>query len=280
MSPFGKEYPPSNPNSLGNFTCASLLSRATVVTSTSQSLVLVFTPSARNVYQASLWNAATGVRDASFSSAGAPTYRFYNTDTPIGYRPLRAGLRIRNTTSAQDQGGAVRILQQSSPIEFEWASVTSPPVNVDLTAAMATELAKATGSNPRAMEYTGVDLGTGLNEVVLGPATASSYNSYGPGAFSSGSGNVEFQSAFDAMKSDMPMNTLVIVFEPTATAQTYSLTLGVQAALRYPSNTLLGSLAKASRPAKDGAFIQSVHDHVGDSGVHNSLESADTGFYQ
>lgn len=264
MSPFGKEAPPINPNSLGHFTTVNLLTRANLTTSTSQALVLVFAPSIRGVYQASVWNASTGVRDPNFSSAAAPTYRFQSADTPIAYRPLRAGLRIRNTTDRQSQGGSVRVLQQSSPIEFAWASVATPPLNVDLTAAMAAELSSATASNPRSVEYTGVDLGQGQNEAVLGPATMSDYNSYG-GAFASASGNTEFQTAFDSLVNDMAMNALVVVFEPTSTPQTYSMTLDIQAALRYPSNTLLGDMAKAPPPTKHShvEFINGVHDHVG-----------------
>lgn len=266
MSPFGKEVPPINPNSLGHFTCATLLARANLTTSTTQSIVLVFAPSARSIYQASAWNVATGVRDPTLSSASAPTYRFQSADTPIGYRPLRAGLRLRNTTPAQNQGGAVRILQQSAPIEFAWASVASPPVNVDLTPAMVAELADATSSNPNAMEYTGVDLATGLNEVVLAAATMSEYNSYG-GQFANVSGNVQFQAAFDGLRSDMPMNTAVIVFEPTATAQTYSLSFCIQAALRYPSNTLLGDLAKTpgNPTPRHVEYINNVHETMGRS---------------
>ena len=58
MSPFGKHFPPQNYNSLGNCVTAPLMSRFTVSTSTTESIVVVFSPSNRTIFQVGIWSVA------------------------------------------------------------------------------------------------------------------------------------------------------------------------------------------------------------------------------
>ena len=61
---------------------------------------------------------------------------------------------------------------------------------------------------------------------------------------------------------------VVVFFEPTSAANTYNLTFMVQAALRYPANTLLIDLSKPHIKTKSDKFINDVVEHVeGSKGV-------------
>ena len=261
MSPFGKEYPPQNPNSLGHFTTLSSVSRQTISTSTTNSKVFVFMPGVRGVFQTGLWDVTTGLFTGG-SAAYGPTARFLNADAPINMRPLRAGVRIRNVTSNQDVGGMVRVLQQSAPLEWEFVN----PISQDITTNMTAELESACSSNPRSYEKTGQSFIDGENEIVISPCTMSSYNSYGNAPFDAAAGASAYQSQVGSLGTDMPMNLVIILFEPTSAVNTYSLTFCEQMALRYPSNTVLNELGKPHSKVTDSKFIDNVHEKLAEHG--------------
>ena len=260
MSPFGKDYPPLNPNSLGNFTTFTTMSRHTLSTSTTNTKVFVFMPSIRGIYQAAEWDGVTGVESAPGTMS--PTYRFATADTPTSMRPLRSGLRIRNTTSNQDVGGIVRVLQQSSPIEWDFVSGSS----TSLTSAMVGELTSACETNPKSVEYSAHSLCFGTNEFVIAPATSSAYNSYG-NQFTASTGAANFQAELNSMINDMPMNILIITFEPTSVVNTYSITMCDQLALRYPTNTVLNEMAKPHRKPTDARSSERIHEILQNGGT-------------
>lgn len=259
MSPFGKDYPPLNPHSLGNFTTFNSLSRHTLSTSTTDTKVFVFMPSVRGIYQAAEWNGTTGEETAPATMS--PTYRFSANDTPTAMRPLRAGIRIRNTTSNQDVGGVIRVLQTSSPIEWLFQS----PSITWLTPAMVGELVASCRSNPKSVEYSSHSLCYGTNEFVIAPATSASYNSYGD-AFKHQVSAASFQEQLNSMLNDMSMNTLIIVFEPTSVINTYSITMCHQMALRYPANSVLNELAKSHKKPSDARTHEQIHEILQNGG--------------
>ena len=192
----------------------------------------------------------------------SPTYRFATADTPTSMRPLRSGLRIRNTTSNQDVGGIVRVLQQSSPIEWDFVSGSS----TSLTPAMVGELTSACETNPKSVEYSAHSLCFGTNEFVIAPATSSAYNSYG-NQFTASAGAANFQAELNSMINDMPMNILIITFEPTSVVNTYSITMCDQLALRYPTNTVLNEMAKPHRKPTDARSSERIHEILQNGGT-------------
>lgn len=256
MSPFGKIEPPVNNNSLGNFTTLNLLSRFEFSTSTTIRKVLLFNPSVRGIYQVALWNQDGSVASNDILDS-SPTYKLRN-EAPVNMRPMRAGLRIRNTTANQDVAGIVRMLQQSSALEFEFINPLTSAVSVNFI----DEIVQSVEQNPKSHEMTGQELCKGHNEQVISPCVYSQYNSYGNNPFNSNIGAEPLQVSFNNMVRDMPMNICVMVFEPTSSINTYSITLAEQVATRYPATTILNELGKSHIKSKNDDFINKVHEHV------------------
>ena len=74
------------------------------------------------------------------------------------------------------------------------------------------------------------------------PSFVCTHESAGAGSHStqtSNSASTENPAAWAAQLSDLSMNSVVVIFEPTSSVNTYNLTCMVQAALRYPANISL-----------------------------------------
>lgn len=253
MSPFDKGViPPYNNHSMGNFTCVNTLGRLTVTTSTQDPIIVIFAPSIRGVHQVGQWNGNNG-NWVSNTELSSPTHKFGSADTPISFRPLRAGVKIRNITSNHDLAGIVRILKQSSAIEFEWQTASTH----SLLYNVSQELVSSTQTNPKSKECTGVEL-SHAKEYVVSPATMANYNEYG-GPFASATALTAVSAQMGQLIQDMAMENVIICFEPTSVAQTYSLTFGEQMALRYPTNTLLSELSTSHRKHNDAQHMDKLH---------------------
>jgi hypothetical protein len=250
MSPFDKVLPPINNNSQGNFTTITSVSRFNIQTSTSSSIIFIYNPSSRTIHQASAWDSGTGNLVSGITS---PSFRF-TSDTPTNYKPLRAGIRIKNVTQNQETGGLIRILQTSSPIDITFLASNS----FALTSGSSSSLIDLVNSNSHSREYTAMNLANTNSEQIIAPATMAAYNSYGE-EFSAVTGVSAYQAAFDNTKNDMAMNSVIIIFEQTSSVNTYSLTLCAQNGLRYPANTILGEMAKA-HPKGQQELVDKVHE--------------------
>jgi len=180
-------------------------------------------------------------------------YKYATSDTPSQCRILRAGLRIRNTSSALNASGTVKVLQTSSPLNIIFPSVASS--NIDMPTAAS--LISMVNSNPKSRTYTCSELCSGLNELVCAPATNVAYNSYGPGLFQNTTTDIGIQAQWNASETDMSFNNIVMVFSKTALQNNFEITLMSQNGFRYIGNELLNSLEK---PAPTNVDIQKTHD--------------------
>jgi hypothetical protein len=251
MSPFDKfSVPPINNNSAGNFTTINSVSRFNIQTSTTGSIIFIYNPSSRTIHQAGAWSSSTGNLISGITS---PSFRF-TSDTPTNYKPLRAAIRIKNVTENQQIGGLVRILQSSSPIDITFLASNS----FALTSGSSESLLDLVTSNSHSREYTAMTLGTHNCEQIISPATMSAYNSYGD-QFSITTGVVAFQEAFESTKSDMAMNSVIMIFEQTSSVNSYSITLCAQNALRYPANSILQEMSKPNSKG-DQSQVDKVHE--------------------
>lgn len=259
MSPFDKNgIGPVLPQSLGNFLVTDNVKRNTLTTGSADPLVLLFCPSVRGVANTILLNGNTGIHVTNSYTVYSTLEKYISSDTPTVTRCLRAGLKIKNLTNGQNRGGIIRVLQISSPLNFEWVS----PTSCDLTAAFANSLLDMAKSHPRARTYTAEDLATGSNELVLAPATNAAYNGYGDEFFSNSFACSDMQDVFRRSQRDMSINNCIIVFEPvTPVSNQYEITNMTQDGMRFPANTLLNTLQKPSRVDSTGK-IQKTHDAV------------------
>jgi hypothetical protein len=253
MSPFDKNcVPPVNPNSLGNFITVDLLSHLTLSSSTTDPIAMVFLPSSRNNRQVGFWNLATGANFGTWDSA-SPTFKFTSSDAPTNIRPLRAGMKIRNSTRADTVSGVVRVLQTSSPIEWEWVAAG----NIALTAGFATEMLNMVRTNSKTKEYTAQEFANGAHEIVIAPATMSAYNNYG-NQFQVDASVIDLQNAWEATVGDMSMNVVIVLFEASTDINIYNFTLGEQVACRYPQNTILGQMQRPHPRGNSGRLGSAI----------------------
>ncbi len=270
MSPFEKNgIGPVLPQSLGNYLVTDNIKRNTIATGSSEPLVLLFCPSVRGCANTILMNGSTGVHVAGSYTQYSTLEKYITSDTPLVTRCLRAGLRIKNLTNGQSRGGVIRVLQISSPLNFAWVS----PTVCDLTAAFANSLLDMARSHPRSRSYTAEELATGMNELVIAPATNAAYNSYGDEFFSNSYSCADMQDAFERSQRDMSFNNVILVFEPVNPGNSYEVINMTQDGMRFPANTLLNTLQKPSKVDASGR-IQATHDAIQASGseLHDKLD--------
>lgn len=268
MSPFNKQsIPPSNNFALGNFTTTDLLSRFTLSTSTTDNTIFIYDSKIRGIWQAGAWTGVKGAGTAPLvgqSHNQAPLYRFYDGSSetqPIAVKPLRAGIKLKNVSENQLIGGTVRVLQISSPLEWEFEGGASAGT-ATLTENFKNELLSMTEQNPRSVVYSGVEMSRGESEFVIAPCNASAYNSYGTLFYTSAVDTAKFEECVKSFVYDMSMNTIIFVFEPTTSVQKYTITMGGQYGFRYPANTILQHNARQPKATLTDGTIQRIHGDV------------------
>jgi len=249
MNPFNGygSKPPHQPTSLGNFLAITHSNAFTLNTSTTDPLILIYMPSVRGVYQLLLFNSVSGANIAAANIA-SPLYRYNASGTetkPLSVRMLRSAMQIQNTTENQKIAGLVKSVQISSPLDFNFISA----VSLDVTTVFAAEVAQVVNSHSRTVENTAQQYAQKVAQVVIAPATSSSYNGYGDHSFNPTLGVGSTQLTFSIAQNDMSMNTQIFMFMPTSSVNTYSIKLCSQNAFRFPSNTTLGQLQGPAPPA-------------------------------
>lgn len=260
MNPFNGygSKPPMNGNSLGNFLTMTNSSNITINTGVLNPVILIYSPSVRGIYQLIAFDAATGANITAVNDSG-PLNRFKASTTeakPISIRPLRSGIQISNITESQRIAGVVRTLQISSAIEFEFTG----PASLNVTPAFASQMLALVNSHNRTIEHTGMQYSQRLGQIVIAPATSSNYNSYGNVGFQEVEGIAAQQLGLALAVNDMSMNNQIILFNPTANQNNYTIKVCSQNALRFPANTTLGELQTAPPVVpQNEANIQNIH---------------------
>jgi len=265
-SPFGKETPPPSATSQGNFVCVNDATRCQfTIPATNNSRILIFAPSIRGLVQIGLWDASSGGRTVGpvgIDNSSSPLFK-HATNVPMAARPMRAGLRLRNLTSATEREGSVVVLNAGSPTTLLWAGATSE----NLSAVAVSELATAVMANPHSKLYTAEELSHGENTFVCFPATSANYNSYGSKGFSTLTTPAGIQTNWADAAHDQPMSTLIMYFPAVDKAQVYSLTLAQQTAMRFQENTIMAGMQKTATSTADQQDVSMDHGHVTANGA-------------
>lgn len=239
MNPFGKTYPPPGPT-LGSFLCINDIARHAFTTSTSHDLLVVFNPNVRGLYQVNTWD-QTGARDP-YSYEFCPLYKYAPPAQAMEqYRPLRAGIKVKNLSPAQTRQGQLQVLVSDCPIDIPWSGST-----LDVTSLGWAGLAATVTGAQKAKTITAESLSVGQPTFVSFATSLSQYHSYGQSGFDVSGTNPEIQATWNKTAHDMPMSVTLLLFPQTAVVQTYEIEVCVQHASKFAQNTVLGSLQKAS----------------------------------
>lgn len=255
MSPWGKSSPPMSPTSMGLALTVSDFTRTNLQTLVGSKKILIFNPSVRGAIQIGIWN-STGVDQAFL--VFSPTKRYATEDTPLQYKPLRAGLRLKNLNPAQTRAGAVTVLQTASSLPLQIA-----PGSYSLSQQTINDLIVAVESNPKSKQYTAEQLCQGTNELISFPVTFSSYSSYGA-TFNPGQSEGDFASTWQASIQDMSMSNTIVIFDSSVQgqAQDYVIEAMVQANLRYPQQSMLGQMQKPVGGNGKQEVVAQIHKHT------------------
>ncbi len=265
LSPWGKgtNPPPSSmAASMGNFVCQSLIGRTTVTTAGNERL-MIFQPSIRGRLQLGVWGVTGALSSPTFTGTidnGSPTYRLIGADQPTQIRPLRAGIRLRNTSRADVVQGSIKVANLCVP--FDWTSAWDAGTPGDLTSTFMNALVLMMNTSSAVREYTAHEC-IHQREWVCKPATRASYESYG-GTFNNENSTGALASEFGGTASDMAMSCLVVMFSTTVDENSWDVSTALQCASRFPANTLLGDQHK-NHLRQEETLANKVHDAAGKS---------------
>lgn len=264
MNPYKyTDYPPPSSLSLGNFVCIPSTTKGSFVLPANETVVVLFAPSVRGIIQSKIWSSTSGGDYyAAFPDSNSPTHKFKDSNVKA-YRPLRAGCRIRNLNSATTREGSCIVLNSSNPTSLIFNGASTA-----LTPASAASIADSIKNSSKSRLYTAEELSQGENTFVNFPCVQSSYHSYGDDGFNSTEDITNVQLAFHNAETDMAMSNMLLLITSGANAQTYSISLSVQSALRFSENTILGNMEKHGTGTAAPSEVQSIHSDVTQNGAN------------
>jgi len=268
-SPFGKKYPPKSATNLGHFLCQNNIARHTLICPADTERLMMFCPSATNGYICFVWD-STGANQSDH-------YKFSPTHDvlthaggilPVGWKPLRAGIKIRSLTPADSRSGFIQVLPTTAPVSVAFVSGT-----LDITTLTYGSLTSMVKNNLDAKSISAEQLSGTSHSFINFPASFSEYTSWGEGDIvtntlsSAADVDLVAQSWVDAEKS-MSLSSTLIYFPPSSITQTYLIEVGLQSAARYPENSVLGSLMKTPTGSANAQEVRQHHLLVSNAGGH------------
>lgn len=218
--------------SQGRFVQIPTVSRISIQTSTTEPRCVIFNPSMNGVNQIMSFSTVTG---AGWAAMPSPASQLAS-EHPTTSRCLFSSVKLYNTTENQHVSGTVRGLTLGN-MEYEFVSSTS----FNVTTAFAAECAEMARGHPRARTITGKLLQEKEHELVLARCSESDAHIYKE--FKTATAVADWQQQFIDSKLYQSHNTLLILFEPTATVNEYELCVSWVAACRYPQNSIVSHLS-------------------------------------
>jgi len=249
-----------SPDSIGEHLVLDGVCRQGISTLTTAPVYIVYQWTASNLQLFSI-NGGSGV----ITQYSVPQLA---TANPTAVRPMRASLRLRNTTVFTSLQGTIRSL--SSPQQFEWEF----SANQTLTAGALTSLANMMNSHPSVRSYSQSEM-TKTKAWVVPPASVDGFQKYS-----------DFVIPLSGPTGDLIMingaqqvaqNILIVQLNATTVIQTMDVALHVQVAARFPNSSLYSNLTQD--PVRISADRYNSHIHKlqksASEGVdHEELEDA------
>jgi len=191
-----------------------------------------------------------------------------NTANPTAVRPMRASLRLRNTTVFTSLQGTIRSL--SSPQQFDWDF----SANQTMTAGSLASLGNMMNSHPSVRSYAQSEL-TKTKAWIIPPASVDGFQRYSEFIIPT-SGPMGDQVMINGAQQ-VAQNILIVQLNATSTIQTMDVALHVQVAARFPNSSLYSNLTQD--PVRISADRYNLHIHklqksASEAVDHEELEAA------
>lgn len=287
LSPFGKTMPPPSAANLGAFVTTNHVTRGTLTTAANAAHVLVFAPSVNNGYNVLCWTQDGAVSGQYWTLSSSIYLNEYNSSPkPSSWRALRAGLKIRCLSSADDRAGYVQALVTSSPMQLQFANASAVDANgvatgtnFNISGIQWLALQSMVANNTDAKCLTAEQLAHQPHSFISFPAGFNSYQSWTEDGVVTANPldvNGQVQHAKIKLVADnwtnsekkAGLSTTIMYFSPTATAQNYLIETGLQAAERHFESSSMGSLMRVPNAARDADAIRRQQQLVERAGGH------------
>lgn len=246
LSPWTNSYPPQDGGE-GHFTMTTIpINTTQSVPAANNGTYILVVPSGSTAHRLFGWKA-----DGTFVTQGYLN-AIYGGTMPTQIRALRAGLRLRNFTKADNVEGLVKVAMLSTPLEIEWSSASDNSMTV--TSGFITELSNIVTNNQDVRTYSASSL-CGGKEWIFPAATRIGMMSYKKYIFPATTADTKAALVADDLA--MSLCTMLIKIEDVTVEQNYSLSYLEQTACRFPGQTLLNQLGRSvtskQKPQLDAA---------------------------
>ena len=239
------------PGSIGNFCPLNSLVRNSVTTRTGASqawyVICTYTPGA---IRGTLIDGDPNSR-SNFSTWF--TLATLSTGTlPQSVRPLALSLAIRNSTVMTSQSGAVRLYNGPEGVGWEFDPADPAKISTNMLHSLDVLMA----SNPKVRTYTATEL-THSKVFVAPPASAIAMREYDNHHVGATIADHNSQLVLGSTKA--ALNTIILQFLPSPTANVYEIAISDQTACRFPANDAqFASLAQPPGYADHTTFDQRI----------------------
>lgn len=242
------------PMSFGNYLPLQAITRGNITTNTplgsKQFLLIQFTPTNCSMF---IIDGITGNVTQQGSTQLA-------NSVPNQIRVLRQSLQIVNTSVFTSCTGSVRVVSIPEPINFQYSSTTNPT----LTSTVLQTIQNIVDTNPSTKTYSAGEL-IKSHTWVIPPSSFQSYIEYFDYQTLSASGiqtanalsfNYPPQTNISGVYGPPPacMNTLIVEFNQSSSANSYDLTLYQEFACKFSADTIYQNLHIAPKYTSMDAF--------------------------
>lgn len=228
------------PNSLGTFQTASFSRRQSVTSNISGNFVYIayqFTPSQ---VTGLVWTQTP--TPSAVATGSVIFFPDMNSTPPQNMRNSRATLTLLNTTASTSVAGSVSSLYVNNGLDWDFSASTSA---VELSVAFQNEINTMIETNTKskihgAANFIGDKMNQQFSLIPSSMANLEEWAQYVDGLFDA----TTTKNALINGARNFSHSTLLLRIEPTAVANTYSILINNQFALRYPSNSILSSIGQ------------------------------------
>lgn len=280
MDPFQNPSPPPSATSIGEFTTINSVLRQALSSGNGLNSKYVMILHSSSSVRGFVFDCTDGPGFASgpLSYIQLPQLAQSAPTSQSNIRPLRVALKIRNDSVFTGVSGEMQVLKM--PQQFSLGApnsigatdqaITGAPGQLSFTAAFMDGVKAAITGSLRTKTLTAADL-LHTHKVILAPASHIGYNEwldYIPPFDGSETGPAisswtvaQYKSTVNSLIYGLDadaMETLVLRFPPSTNANSYTMTVVWQDAVRFPIGSTLGSMGD-QQPTGDAKTIRSAH---------------------
>lgn len=236
-----KGIPPALPT-LGLYLCVTDYARHVVETSTTDGMLLVFSPTNNGVYNFLGWNEANGNLITGIESLST-SYKYRaggGNAAPIAWRSFRASVSMQNISNTQKREGSVHVLNSSDPVNIPWANANAYNISTLGFGGLKASILQSY----RQKTLTAEALAFVKHKALAFPVSDANYRAWNPTGFNESLATHETQQlTWNEAETWQQMSNILIYLPPTPNGvQQYEIAVCLQSGQRHVPGSQLGAL--------------------------------------